>query len=501
MERLSYETLESIGYQGYLLKEAPEKILQFGEGNFLRGFVDLFVDLANEQAGFDGKVCVVQPRTTDPSHADGLNAQDGLYTVYVRGRGEEGTVDESRVVSSISRVLNVHRDFDALMEVAVSDDLQIIISNTTDAGIVYDAGSGPEDRPPAGYPAKLAQLLHHRWEAGKDGLLILPCELIADNGGALKDLVVRHSREWGYDDAFIQWLDESCTFASTLVDSIVPGAVVDEGENRAMDEAAGYVDDYKLVREVFGLWGIEGPDELADAIPFIDQPEVFVAADIAPYERRKVRILNGAHTGFALGAYLAGFDIVRDCMHDDTIAGFMAGLLNEEVIPTLVPALDEEDCQEFARATKDRFDNPFVDHQLISISLNSVPKWKGRILPTLLDMVEATGSVPPRLATSLACLIAFYTSDPTAIDDEGLALTRPDGRPYHASDAPEVLSFFLEHAGDDTADLVDATLAREDFWGQDLREVPGLADAVTQTLALIREEGTLAAFTAAGKGE
>lgn len=498
MNRLSYDTLEKIGYDGYLLREAPERVLQFGEGNFLRGFVDRYIDVANETRGFDGKVCVVQPRAAHPAVADALNAQDGLYTVYVRGQVDGVPVETCRVVSAISRVLNPHReeDYAALMELAVSDDLELVVSNTTDAGIAWDGSCGPDDRPPASYPAKLAQLLHVRWLTGKPGVTVLPCELIPENGERLLELVTRHARGWGWEDAFVDWLSEGCTFATTLVDSIVPGSVTDPVESAAMDEAAGYEDGFKLVREVFELWGVQGPAALAETLPFADSPSVFVTDDVAPYERRKVRVLNGAHTGFALGAYLSGLDIVRDCMHDASVCAFMDGLLEEEVIPTLLPALDRDDCLSFARATKERFDNPFVDHRLISISLNSVAKWRGRVMPTLLDAVEAAGVAPWRLATTLAFLIAFYTSDPTGIDDGGLSLTRPDDTVYHADDAPEVLEFFLAHAGDGTADLVAATLAQEAFWGRDLNDVPGLADRVTEQLALIREQGCRAAMDA-----
>lgn len=273
MNRLSYDTLEKIGYDGYLLREAPERVLQFGEGNFLRGFVDRYIDVANETRGFDGKVCVVQPRAAHPAVADALNAQDGLYTVYVRGQVDGVPVETCRVVSAISRVLNPHReeDYAALMELAVSDDLELVVSNTTDAGIAWDGSCGPDDRPPASYPAKLAQLLHVRWLAGKPGVTVLPCELIPENGERLLELVTRHARGWGWEDAFVDWLSEGCTFATTLVDSIVPGSVTDPVESAAMDEAAGYEDGFKLVREVFELWGVQGPAALAETLPFADR--------------------------------------------------------------------------------------------------------------------------------------------------------------------------------------------------------------------------------------
>lgn len=239
MENISYETLEKIGYKGYLLpKDAPEKVLQFGEGNFLRAFVDRFFDMGNEATGWNGKVVMVQPISGAFGFADGINAQDDLYTVLVRGKENGNTVDESRVISACSRCINPYRedDYRAMMEVAVSDDLEIIVSNTTEAGIAYDPSCKADDMPPASFPAKLAQVLHTRWAAGKPGVIVLACELIDHNGEELLRIMNQYVSDWGWEDEFSQWMANDCTVCTTLVDTIVPGRIRDPKEAAAVAE-------------------------------------------------------------------------------------------------------------------------------------------------------------------------------------------------------------------------------------------------------------------------
>lgn len=502
MNPLNRETLAANGFDGYLVPaDAPEKVLQFGEGNFLRAFVDRFFDLANEATGWNGRVVMVQPISGGYGFADGINAQDCLYTVLMRGREDGEQVDEARLISSCSRCLNPYRaeDYAAIMEVAVSDDLEIIVSNTTEAGIAYDASCTPADEPPASFPAKLAQVLHARWAAGKPGVIVLSCELIDHNGAELLRIVRQHVADWGWEDAFDAWLVESCTFCTTLVDTIVPGRIREADEAARVAERLGYDDLFLAVREPFQMWGIQGDEALAARLPFIQAglPGVFVTPDVTPFKKRKVRILNGAHTGFVPGAWLAGFDIVRDCMHDETVRGFMQAMLEREVIPTLAGELDEADLHAFASAVENRFDNPFIDHQLLSICLNSTAKWRARDLPTLLDYVEATGELPRCLATSLAALIAFYTTGFEGREADGLHLRRADGTAYVAADDAFVLDFYAAHADDDDTALVHAVLTDEQMWGQDLTQVAGLEAFVAEALACVREQGAAAAFAAA----
>ena len=501
MDTLRYATLDRIGYKGFLQpKDAPERVLQFGEGNFLRAFVDRFFDSAAEVGAWSGKVVLVQPISANFELADAINAQDGLYTVCVRGREGGRVVDETRVVSSCSRCLNPYRaaDYAAIMDVARSDTLELVVSNTTEAGITYDPACCASDLPPASFPAKLAQVLHTRWLAGKPGVIVLSCELIEHNGAELLRIVQRYAGEWGWGDRFLDWLEHSCTFCTTLVDTIVPGRIRDPGEAARMENRLGYADPLLSVREPFQMWGIEGASELAARLPFTKAGllGVFVTPDVTPYKKRKVRILNGAHTGFVPGAWLAGFGIVRGCMHDEVVVGFMRKLLDDEVIPTLAADLDIEDCRRFAASVESRFDNPFIDHQLLSICLNSTAKWRARDLPTLLDYVGARHALPPCLTTSLAALIAFYTTGFEARDSEGLHLRRADGVAYVAHDDASVLDFYATHHADDDTALVHAVLGDTQMWGCDLTQVEGLDEGVAAALGIVRTCGSRAAFAA-----
>ena len=492
MENLNYAVLKKSGYTGYILENAPEKILQFGEGNFLRAFVDYWFDMANEKVGWNGKAVLVQPIA--PGLAKQINEQQGLYTLYLRGRENGEKVDRKRVISSVSRCLNPYEkaDYDAMMEVAVSDDLEYIVSNTTEAGIVYDPTCRKDDCPPSSFPAKLTQVLYKRWQAGKKPLVILSCELIDNNGKELEKCVGQYIEQWGLEADFKAWCGE-CTFCSTLVDRIVPGRIKDAAEAAKMDEENGYHDELIDVGEVFGVWNIEGPSWLEDKLPFKKAGlNCIVVPDVTPYKKRKVRILNGAHTGFVLGAYLAGFDIVRDCMHNEHIKGFMNKMLHEEVIPTL--PLDKDDLENFAAAVEDRFNNPFVDHELMSISLNSTSKWKARNMPSFLEYIEKKGKLPVCLTMSLAAYIAFYSTDVQELTDKGLVCKRAKGNTYICSDDRWALEFYWAHRDDSDADLVHAVLTNEQMWDQDLTKIDGVEAAVLADLEKIRTEGAEAAF-------
>ena len=495
MEQLCYETLEKAGYTGYLLKNAPERVLQFGEGNFLRAFTDYWFDMANEKAGWNGKCVLVQPIAQGLTQL--INRQEGLYTLYLRGRQNGEKVDAKRVISSVSRCLNPYekQDYDAMMDVAAGEALEYIVSNTTEAGIVYDPPCRLEDCPPASFPAKLTQVLLHRWRAGRPGVVVLSCELIDNNGKELLRCVNQYIKQWGLEEGFARWVNGDCTFCSTLVDRIVPGRIRDAAEAARLEEENGYRDALIDVGEVFGVWNIEGPEWLAEKLPFraagLNCP---VVPDVTPYKKRKVRILNGAHTGFVPGAYLAGYDIVRDCMQDDVILGFMNRMLHEEVIPTL--PLDRQDLEAFAAAVQDRFNNPFINHELMSITLNSTSKWRARNMPSLLEYAQTAGKLPPCLAMSFAAYIAFYSSDIQALTEQGLVCRRPKGNEYTVSDDRWVLEFYYSRRGVSDETLVHDVMTNEKMWGQDLTLVPGFEQAAAENLRRIRTEGARAAFAA-----
>ena len=493
MDTLNYEVLAKSGYNGYILKNAPEKVLQFGEGNFLRAFVDYWFDLANEKADWNGKCVLVQPIA--PGLAKMINEQEGLYTLYLRGSENGKKVDDKRVISSVSRCLNPYEEegFKQMMDVAASDDLEIIVSNTTEAGIVYDPACKLEDVPASSFPGKLTQVLYHRYKAGKKGIIMLACELIDNNGKELQKCCNNYAKDWDLEPAFIDWMNTANTFCSTLVDRIVPGRIRDPQELAALEEANGYHDAALDVGEVFGVWVIEGPAGLEDKLPFKKAGvNVMVVPDVTPYKKRKVRILNGAHTGFVLGAYLAGFDIVRDCMHNDTVRGFMNKMLHEEIIPTL--PLDKKDLEDFASAVEDRFNNPFVNHELMSISLNSTSKWKARNMPSFLAYIEEQKQLPKCLTMSLAAYIAFYSNDIQERTADGLICKRPAGNTYKIQDDAWALDFYYAHKDDTAAQLVHAVLTNTQMWDQDLTKIEGLEAAVLADLEMIRTQGAEAAY-------
>lgn len=492
MQKLSYEVLKNQNYNGYLLEKAPEKVLQFGEGNFLRAFADYFIDMMNEKADFNGKVVVVQPRAKRSQHtiADSLNEQEGLYTLYLRGFENGKKVNDKRIISCISRCLNSHADFEEVMKCAENPELRYIISNTTEAGIVYDASCQFTDKPAASFPGKLTQFLYHRFEifgreTGK-GFILLPCELIDDNGIALKECVLKYAAQWNLGDDFIHWIEAENTFCSTLVDRIVTGYPTNEISS--LTEENGYEDEALTTGEVFGFWAIEGPEWLNEELPFrkANLP-VIVTDNQKPYKKRKVRILNGAHTSMVLGAYLAGQDIVRNCMEDDIIRGYMNKAIYEEIIPTI--DLPKDELENFAFSVTERFKNPFIDHSLLAIALNSTSKWKARVLPTVKDFIKQTGTLPKCLTTSFALYIAFYHNG-KELDEKGLHAVRKDGTQYVISDDRFVLEFYYAHKDDSARDLAFVVCQNTEFWGEDLSQIKGLAEMVADTLETIEAEGT-----------
>ena len=493
MATLNYEVLKNSGYDGYILEKAPVKILQFGEGNFLRAFVDYWFDVANERTGWNGKAALVQPIAQGLTKL--INAQEGLYTLYLRGSENGEKVNQRRVISVVDSCANPYDEADwaKIRELAKSPDLEYVVSNTTEAGIVYDPESTLDQLPPSSFPAKLTALLYDRFKAGQKGLVILSCELIDNNGKELEKVVEKHIADWGLGEDFLKYIKEECLFCSTLVDRIVPGRIRDPKEVEELNKIHGYEDPLLDVGEVFGVWYIEGPAWLEEKLPFKKAGlNVHVVPEVAPYKKRKVRILNGSHTGFVLGAYLSGQEIVRDCMHNDTIRGFMNKLLFDEVIPIL--PLDKEDCEKFAAAVSDRYNNPFVDHQLMSISLNSTSKWKARDLPSLLEYVEKFGKLPQALCMGFAAYIAFYSTDIQRREADGLICKRPAGNEYKVQDDDWALDFYYERKDADDASLVHDVLSNLQMWDQDLTQIPGLEAQVLADLKKIRTEGAEAAY-------
>lgn len=493
MKKLCYQTLEEQGYDGFLLKDAPERVLQFGEGNFLRAFVDYFIDMINEKAGFNSKVVLVQPiPNVGNFHLNEvINEQEGLYTLYLRGFENGQKVNAKRIISCVSRCLNSSSDYDAVMECAKNPDLRFIACNTTEAGIVYDPACQFTETPPSSYPAKLTQFLYRRFQAfgqeeGK-GFIVLSCELIDNNGQELKKCVLKYAEQWELGESFVQWVENENIFCSTLVDRIVTG--FPRTEAAALNEENGYEDNLLDTGETFGFWVIEGPQALKKELPFEEAGlPVLITDDHKPYKQRKVRILNGAHTSMVLGAYLSGQDIVRNCMDDEVILNFMNKTIYDEIIPTL--SLPQEDCRDFAAAVTERFKNPFIDHALLAISLNSTSKWAARVMPSLLGYVQKFNALPACITASFAFYIAFYRGK--ELTDAGLTATRPAGNDYVVSDDRAVLEFFYAHKDDSAKDLAHAVCSNVDFWGRDLAQIDGFEAAVAFYLEEIETKGAKA---------
>lgn len=418
----------------------------------------------NESGVFDGSAVVVQPLET--GLVDILNEQKGLYTLYLRGIIDGQTVNSHEVITSLSRGLNPYSGWDSYLETAGNPDMRFVISNTTEAGIVYEPVQKPSACP-SSFPAKLTAWLARRFEwlggSSETGMIFLPCELINHNGAKLKECILQHAQDWELGAAFMDWLENDCVFLSTLVDRIVPGYPRDEA--KALTAELGYVDQLICAGEIFHLLVIEGPATLKAELPFHKAGlNVIWTDDMQPYRNRKVGILNGAHTGSVLASYLGGLDTVREMMQDDVFGLYVKRLVYDEIVPVL--PMDKAEAESFAAAVMERFLNPFIRHELLSISLNSVAKWKVRVLPSVKAYIEKFGTVPPLLAFSLAALLAFYKGDLR----EG----------YAPTDDPAVTDFFTNAwAGDD---VVAEVLANRDFWGEDLTQLPGLEMDVSKAL-------------------
>lgn len=454
----------------------PEKVLQFGEGNFLRAFVDWMIDKANRDGIYQGSIVLCQPIAQGLK--DMINAQDGVYTLAMRGAESGQPVENIEVITSVSRCINPYENYEDLMEIARSADLEVVVSNTTEAGIAYHEGDRLTDRPPVSFPAKVTAFLYERYKAfngdPQKGLLFLPVELIDNNGAELKRIVLKYAEEWELGQEFTEWVNTANEFTSTLVDRIVTGYPRDEISY--FEEKLSYKDNIIDTSELFNLWVIEGDKKWADKLPVHKtDANVIWTDDVKPYKKRKVRILNGAHTSTVLAAYLAGFNIVGHFMKDDTVRTFMNDVIYKEVIPTL--NLPKEELESFAAAVNDRFANPYIKHNLLDIALNSCSKFNARCLPSLLGYVEEKGKLPKCLTFSLAAFIKFYQGE---WKDGVYTGTRKDGTQYPLRDDEAVIRFFADTWADsDAGKAASAVLSNKDFWsGKDLTEVPGLKDAV-----------------------
>lgn len=473
------ERLNSGSYKAY--KQYPEKVLQFGEGNFMRAFVDWQIHTMNQQTDFNGGVVVVQPLAN--GLADMLNDQDGLYTLYLQGIKDGKAVKEHEVINCITRTLNPYAQHEEYMKLAANPALRFIVSNTTEAGIAYEADDKLTDAPQSSFPGKLTALLYRRFEQFdgdfSKGFIIIPCELIDRNGDELKKVILKYAELWDLGERFVNWIHEANTFCCSLVDRIVPGYPRDSIVE--ITEELGYEDKLVVVGEQFHLWVIEGPQWIKDEFPAeLAGLNVLVVDDMTPYRTRKVRILNGAHTALTPVAYLYGIDTVAEAIAHEEVGMFVKSLIYEEIIPTL--DLPVEELNSFAEAVLERFLNPYVQHYVMSISLNSISKFKTRDLPSLLQYVESKGQLPEKLVFSLSALISFYSG-------------RRGEESIQLADDVDILEWFASlWGGWDGTDaglhgLTTDVLAATNRWGCDLNEVAGLTDKVAEGLIAIEKFG------------
>lgn len=458
----------------------PEKVIQFGEGNFLRAFVDWIIFNMNEKTDFNGSVVVVQP--IEKGMIDMLNGQDCLYHVNLQGLDNGKPVNSLTKIDVISRALNAYTQNDEFMKLAEQPEIRFVISNTTEAGITFDPSCKLTDKPASSYPGKLTQLLYHRYEYFKGdmskGLIVFPCELIFLNGHKLKECILQYIELWNLGEDFKNWFLNACGVYATLVDRIVPGFPRKEIDD--IKAKLGYDDNLVVQGEFFHLWVIEAPAEIANEFP-ADKAglNVLFVPSEEPYHERKVTLLNGPHTVLSPVAYLSGVNIVRDACQHPVIGKYINKVMYEELMETL--NLPKEELQKFASDVLERFVNPFVDHQVTSIMLNSFPKYETRDLPGLKTFLARKGELPKGLVLGLAAIITYYKGG-----------VREDGAEIVPNDAPEIMALLKElWATGDTRKVAEGVLAEESIWKSNLNEIPGLTDLVVEYLNSIQSVGML----------
>ena len=454
----------------------PIKVVQFGEGNFLRAFVDFVIDKLNKEANFNAGVAVIQPLAG--GLVELLNEQDGLYNLFMKGVKQGEEIQEQRTISCVQKGINPYKDYDEYLKLAEEESLEFIISNTTEAGIAYDESDTLEGTPHNSFPAKLTALLYKRFQHFKGdkakGLTIIPCELINYNADTLKKIILQYAELWELESDFVNWINNSNRFHNTLVDRIVPGYPKDDIESY---QSKLELEDKLIVSaEVFLLWVIEGGEELKAKIPFdqIDE-NILVVEDMQPYRTRKVRILNGAHTTMVPFSLLFGNETVKETVDHEFTGAFVREAIFNEIIPTL--SLPEEELKTFAEEVLDRFRNPFIKHQLASIALNSVSKFKVRVLPSLLAYENKCNRLPLHLTFAFACLIRFYRGE---WNNQTLPINDDESVMAELKRIWELHSY---------QEISEQALKNEKFWDQDLTQVPGLKDQVAMALELIETKG------------
>lgn len=454
----------------------PVKVLQFGEGNFLRAFVDYAFYKLNKELGFDAGIALVQP--LPGGMVDLIEKQDGLYTLFLNGIKNKKEIQEIYLIDNVVKCVDPYKDFQDYLDLAKLDSLEFVISNTTEAGIEFVDTDVISNQSPQSFPAKLAVFLYQRFMHFKGdqtkGLTIIPCELINFNADTLKKVLMQYCDLWNLEIEFNNWISEACSFHNTLVDRIVPGYPRNEIDQ--YNDKLEYHDDILVTAEPFFLWVIEGGEDLKAKLPFHKTDlDVKIVEDMQPYRTRKVRILNGIHTAMVPFSIMYGNKTVQQSMDNNFTGNFIEKLTYEEIVPTL--DMDKEDLKYFADEVMDRFRNPFIKHQLSDIALNSIPKFKVRVLPTILEYQKEQGKLPLNLVFGLAATIRFYQG---TWQNEALPV----------KDSPEIVetmnTFWSQN---DLQKTVSDTLGHLEFWDQDLNKIEGLQNAITVAISEIDKNG------------
>lgn len=486
--RLDKNNLESIN-QGVVelpnkdLFNLPEKVLQFGTGVLLRGLPDYYIDKANKQGIFNGRIVVV--KSTDNGSTDEFDEQDALYTLCIRGIENNNKIEKNVVCSAISRVLVAGKQWQEILNVAESPSLEIIISNTTEVGIQLVEDS-VHAIPPVSFPGKLLAVLLHRYikfnGAEDKGLVIVPTELIPDNATKLKDILLKLAKKNELPSGFITWMLECNEYCNSLVDRIVPGKP-DEKMLAQIKDELGYQDDLLSMSEVYSLWAIQGGDKVKEKLSFAEVDKgVVITPDIDLHRELKLRLLNGTHTLSCGVAFLAGFDTVKSSMDDPQLEAFVANLMKTEIAPAIPYEISEDIADEFSNKVLDRFRNPHIKHQWLSITMNYTSKLKMRVIPVLLNHYKKAAHVPELFAFGFAAYIRFMEGEL----DGGKYYGTLNNQKYLINDdkAEYVNELFSKYS---SGKIVTEILKDSFLWGADLTALPGFADAVNRNLKEIKE--------------
>jgi tagaturonate reductase len=488
---LSKDSLKSIQVAGLQMPpenvfNLPEKVLQFGTGVLLRGLPDYFIDKANRQGVFNGRAVVV--KSTDTGSSTEFDKQDNLYTMYLKGVEDGKEVNEEVICSAISRVVSAAKDWSAILEVAKSADLQLIISNTTEVGIQLVK----EDitlQPPASYPGKLLAVLYTRYKAFNgstdSGLVIVPTELIVDNGKKLKAIILELAAFNQLEPAFIDWLESSNSFCNSLVDRIVPGKP-DKTTAAKLESERGYIDDLHIMSETYSLWAIEGDDKVKSKLTFSEVDKgVVITPDIELFRELKLRLLNGSHTLSCAVAFLSGFNTVKEAMDDAGFVNFISTLAFKEITPAIPYKIDPQVAADFANSVLDRFRNPNIRHEWISISAQYSAKIKMRVVPILLNHYKRFQTVPANMALGFAAFLRFLKVEQ---QNDGSFKGNINGKDYTVTDSQAAYFCDIWKLAD-IGTVVKTVLENRDLWEADLSELPGFSEAVTAKLNEIELSG------------